>query len=90
MGDKGVFVWHDADGNITAVGYQAAASDKVIEPVASEDRSVLSLTVADEHLTELHRTHCIDVENATLIPRTKGSGAPRSSESASEGDYGAD
>jgi hypothetical protein len=72
MGEMEALVWHDADGNITAVGYQAAGSDKVIEPVASDDRSVLTLTVADEHLPDLHLTHCIDVENAAIIPRTEG------------------
>jgi hypothetical protein len=83
MADVVALVWHDLDGNITAVGHQVAGSDKTIEPIASDDRRVLKLTVSDEHIRRLHLTHCIDVDNARLVPRAEGSVVLPSPESAS-------
>jgi hypothetical protein len=67
MTDVHAFVWHDLDGNVTAVGH--VVGDRKVEPVTRDGRRVLKLTIAEEHLPTLHLTHAVDVEHGKLSPR---------------------
>lgn len=69
MAETEAFVWHDLDGNITAVGHQMPGSERIIEPIVSDDRRVLKLRIATEYLAELHLTHVVDIENAKITRR---------------------
>ncbi len=68
MADVEAFVWHDRQGNITAVGRPTETTKKV-EPLVHGERRVLKLSVAYEHLRTLHMTHKIDVARGSLTRR---------------------
>jgi hypothetical protein len=68
MADVEAFVWHDPQGNITAVGRPTNHSKKM-HPVVHGDRNVIKLSVAQEHLQTLHLTHKIDVAKGALARR---------------------
>ena len=70
MTDIEAFIWHDLDGNITAVGHLVGESQRKVEPLTSDGRRVVKLTVAAEQLATLHLTHSIDVKKAALSPRS--------------------
>ena len=63
------FVWHDMQGNITAVGHLVGGPGKIVEPLVHGDRRVLKLAVDQEYLPTLHLTHTIDVARGILSPR---------------------
>jgi hypothetical protein len=67
--DVDVFVWHDFDGNITAVGHVAAGHARKIEPLVIGNQKVLKLRRGHEQLDTLHLTHIVDVGKGTLSPR---------------------
>jgi hypothetical protein len=68
MANVDALIWHDLDGNITAVGY-VVGEDKKVEPLISDGRRVLKSSVEEEHLATLHLTHSVDVEKARLLAR---------------------
>lgn len=61
-----VYVWHDSEGNITAVGRPAPSARGRIVPVAGLGRAVTPVEVAEQDIATLHRTHEIDVKQRTL------------------------
>jgi hypothetical protein len=68
--DVEAFVWHDADGNITAVGHAVpGSSDRVVEPLPLEGRGVLRLTMEEKSLSTLHLTHRVDDSRMNVIER---------------------
>ena len=70
MADVEAFVWHDADGNITAVGHAIPGSiQRVVEPLSLEGRDVLRLTMDEDSLSTLHLTHRIDDSRTRVIER---------------------
>jgi hypothetical protein len=69
MPDVDAFVWHDFDGNITAVGHVVAGSAKKIEPLARNNQKVFKVRMDKENLNTLHLTHAVDVERGALYPR---------------------
>ena len=74
MQDIDVFVWYDADGNITAVGTPNPAAGSRVEPRSSADRDVLQLTMGENdrgNLKQLHMTHRVDVAKRVLVPRQR-------------------
>jgi hypothetical protein len=75
MNEVEAFVWHDQDGNITAVGRPVAGSEEKVHPLVHGDRRVLKLSVSDEYLPALPFTHKIDVTKGTLIRREPESAA---------------
>jgi hypothetical protein len=70
MFDVDVFVWHDSNGNITAVGRPHPSFASRVRPVAAADRSVLHLKVPEHQIRQLRETHRIDVVQRTLVPRS--------------------
>lgn len=68
MVDIDVFVWHDADGSITAVGTPHPSIIDRVKPIAITDRWVLHLKVPEHYIEQLHATHRIDVLKGVLVP----------------------
>jgi hypothetical protein len=77
MVDVDVFVWHDSDGNITAVGRPHPSFADRVRPVAPADRSVLHLRVPEHQIEHLCESHCIDVVKHTLMPRSAPATRPK-------------
>jgi hypothetical protein len=69
MAEIDVFVWHDNDGNITAVG--APHPDMVgrVRPVAAADRGVLQTKIDESYIDRLHEIYRIDIKCQALAPR---------------------
>lgn len=62
------YVWHDEDGNITAVG-RASADAAPLQPRPFNDQCALKVSVTEEQLHTLHLTHRIDVGRGLLTQR---------------------
>lgn len=69
MAEIDAFVWHDSDGNITAVGTPHPEMIGRVRPIAAAERGVLQLKVDESRLDRLHETYRIDVERRALTPR---------------------
>jgi hypothetical protein len=76
MADIEAFVWHDLNGNITAVGHLVRGDNdtKVAEPIAGQGRRVLKAIVPKDGLADLHLTHVIDCDNQRLVRRPSDGG----------------
>lgn len=64
-----VFVWHDTDGNITAVGTPHPSVIGKVTPLAATERSVIHLNVPENSIKHLHKTHYINVVEGKLVQR---------------------
>lgn len=67
MADLEAFIWHDASGQIVAVGHMAEAADRSIEPTAQEGQSIIRARLPESVLSELHLTHRVDCERGELV-----------------------
>ena len=72
MAEIDVFVWHDKDGNITAVGVPHPDVVGRVQPVAPEGHGSLHLKVPEAQVDRLHETHRIDVAKRAIVPRYRG------------------
>jgi len=71
MHDIDVFIWYDADGQITAVGSPHPSAVSRVKPFPSAEREVLHVTMENKDrsdLKQLHKTHRIDVVKRALVP----------------------
>jgi len=59
-------VWYDRSGRITAVGRPHPLARGTIIPRAGNDREVMTVGVAEEHVRMLHRTHRVDTVQRKL------------------------
>lgn len=66
-----VHVWHDANGQILAIGHPVAVEGHTLKvvPIAGDQGSVLEteVEVNEEMLKTLHQTHKVDIKNKSLI-----------------------
>lgn len=58
MGMTRIHVWHDASGNIVAVGRPVGNTGCL--PMASDRYAVLEIDVEEADIRSLHRTHTVD------------------------------
>jgi len=63
-----VFVWHNVNGEIVAVG-RAMGANKCV-PLSGEDQSVLETEIEEEHISRLHETHIVDAGQKSLVKRS--------------------
>jgi hypothetical protein len=78
MAEVQAFVWHDQNGNITAVGQPTPGMAEKIQPLVHGNRHVLKLSIPHEYLSTLHLTHKIDLARGKLAPRKPGEPVSRS------------
>jgi hypothetical protein len=71
-----VFVWHDRQGNITAVGTPHPSIAGRVKPLAAAERDVLLVKVREHEIQRLHETHYVDVIARTLAPRQGAARSP--------------
>jgi hypothetical protein len=64
-----IHIWHNANGEIVAVGRPIGATKCV--PLSGEDQSVLETEIEEEHIASLHRTHVIDVSQKTVVEHSQ-------------------
>jgi hypothetical protein len=64
-----IYVWYDAEGTITALGYAPEQADRKrqVIPRTAAARYVLETEIAVDVLAKLHETHCVDVQQKVLI-----------------------
>jgi hypothetical protein len=62
-----VHIWYDSNGRIAAIG-QPAPHCKAI-PIASRNLHTLIADVDQALVAQLHQTHSVDIEKASVIPR---------------------
>lgn len=77
-------IWYDAKGEILAVGQVpepslndgpvGAAIRRTVQPLGMPNHSIIEVDVGGENLERLHETHCIDVRNRMLVPKSFKSG----------------
>lgn len=70
MATASVFLWHDREGSITAVGQPAPGCENRVEPLASDAIHVLRVEIDERLLLELHRTHRVDLDHGALVARS--------------------
>ncbi|MEM5406033.1 hypothetical protein [Paraburkholderia unamae] len=72
MAEVEAFVWHDAAGNIVAVGHAHPASTKLAEPrvQAGSGHGVVRHRADEAVLRTLHLSHSVDVASGRLRPRS--------------------
>jgi hypothetical protein len=75
MAEIDVFVWHDNDGNITAVGVPHPDVVGRVQSIAPAGHGALHLRVPEGHLERLHETHQIDVAKRVVVPRHRAASA---------------
>jgi co-chaperonin GroES (HSP10) len=62
-----IFVWHDKQGKIIAVGKPARQMVNRMEPVAvKETHSVFSTEVEEHEIKNMLRTHRVDIASSQL------------------------
>jgi hypothetical protein len=71
MSEIDVFVWHDSDGKITAVGVPHPDMVGKVQSIARSGHGAVCVRVPEEHLKRLHETHQIDVERGVVTPRRR-------------------
>ena len=72
MADVDVHIWHDASGEVIAVGRPMGKAKCV--PVSGNGESVLATVISEEAIAGLHHTHFVDAAQGKLI---KGSPAAK-------------
>jgi hypothetical protein len=82
MANVEAFIWHDAQGNIVAVGHLIAEVEESIEPRAKPHHKILKLHMPEEHLSSLHLTHAVDVERGVLRTRNPPEESPPTMQSS--------
>jgi hypothetical protein len=66
MAEQDVFIWHNLDGTIVAVGRAAHGLEERIEPIAAPHQRVLRMRVPQDHVASLHQTHRVDLITGSL------------------------
>jgi hypothetical protein len=69
-----VFIIHDSRGHIVGAGHAPAGSTYPVEVTVAGDRGVLRVSMDEAELaslSDLHRTHEVNVHDKVLRPRSK-------------------
>ncbi len=75
MAKTNIFVWHNATGQIVAVGRPMAKHKAT--PLAGENQFVLQTEVDEADIKELHRTHIVDASGRALVKHPGPQTAPK-------------
>ena len=69
MGKIKIHVWHDAAGQIVAVGQPMLGQDKDLRvtPLTGEGQLVLETEIDEAKMKNLHQTHVVDVHKKVLV-----------------------
>ncbi len=69
MGKVKIHVWHDAAGQIVAVGQPMLGQDKDLQvtPLTGEGQLVLETEIDEAKMKNLHQTHVVDVHKKVLV-----------------------
>jgi hypothetical protein len=64
-----IHVWHDASGQIIAVGQPMLGQDKNLRvtPLTGEGQLVLETEIEEAKMKNLHQTHVVDVQKKVLV-----------------------
>jgi hypothetical protein len=68
MGKVKIHVWHDAMGQIIAIGQPMLGLDSDIKviPLTGENQLVLETEFEEAKMKDLHQTHFVDVQKKVL------------------------
>jgi hypothetical protein len=69
MGKVKIHVWHNAAGQIIAVGQPVLGldSDLRVTPLTGEGQLVLETEIDEAKMKNLHQTHVVDVHKKVLV-----------------------
>lgn len=74
MGKVKIHVWHDAAGQIIAVGQPMLGQDKdlLVTPLTGEGQLILETEIDEVKVKNLHQTHVVDVQKKVLVKIKSG------------------
>jgi len=65
-----VFVWHNVNGEITAVGRPVEQYPAV--PMSGENQFLLETEIEEKDISELHKTHLVDMHQKSIVKHSTG------------------
>jgi hypothetical protein len=74
MAKTNIFVWHNATGQIVAVGRPMGKHKAT--PLAGENQFVLQTEIDEAHIKGLHRSHIVDANGRALVKHPRPQTAP--------------
>jgi hypothetical protein len=66
MAKVNINIWHNANGQIVAIGHATATKHKVI-PIAGENQFIFETEIDESQIEGLHRTHIVDMNAKALV-----------------------
>lgn len=67
MSKTKVFVWHDLNGQIVAIG--RATGKRKVSAIAGQGQGVVETEVEHEKIKTLHRSHVVDLFSRTVTEK---------------------
>lgn len=67
MANVKIHVWHNAVGEIVAVGRPL---DDQCLPLGAPDQPVIETEIEEEHVERLHQTHVVDIHRRAMLRRS--------------------
>lgn len=73
--DKTIHIWHDKAGRVLAWGEGGNDKKSPLQaiPLVKRNQKVITVSVAEKMLPELHSTHSVDPKSGRLVARKRKS-----------------